>query len=283
MIYQINYKRFRVRKMKQHTLIKKLGKNHFIASFYRIIINFPPFRWARDNIKNQKFETDFEKFVSLSNDSQSRFTICWSDRYPCLEDNTQVTGFDHHYIYHLAWAARILAKTKPGYHVDISSSLYFCTIVSAFVPIQFYDCRPAEISLSNLTSDHVDLTSLPFEENSIHSLSCMHTIEHIGLGRYGDPIDPDGDLKAIAELKRVLSHGGNLLFVVPVGKDAKIMFNAHRIYTYNQIVSYFYDFELVVFSLIMDDPKLDDFIEHADPKLTEQCNYGCGCFWFRKK
>ncbi|NDC42314.1 MAG: DUF268 domain-containing protein, partial [Chitinophagia bacterium] len=56
---------------------------------------------------------------------------------------------------------------------------------------------------------------LPFESDSIPSLSCMHTIEHVGLGRYGDQLDPQGDLKAIAELKRVVQPGGDLLFVTP--------------------------------------------------------------------
>ena len=218
-----------------------------------------------------------------SNFSSSRFLLSRNDRKFYYFDATGDTPFDRHYIYHPAWAARILSKTKPEVHIDISSSLHFCSIVSAFIPVKFYDYRPAEIHLSNLTSDHADITSLPFEDNSVPSLSCMHTVEHIGLGRYGDPLDYDGDLKAIAELKRVLIYGGNLLFVVPVGIRAKIMFNAHRIYTYDQILSYFNDFELVNFSLITDNPKFEDFIEHADPKLTEQCDYGCGCFWFRKK
>jgi hypothetical protein len=59
----------------------------------------------------------------------------------------------------------------------------------------------------------------------------MHVIEHIGLGRYGEALDPDGDLKAIRELVRVLAAGGNLLVVVPVGRP-RIQFNAHRIYDY---------------------------------------------------
>ena len=90
-------------------------------------------------------------------------------------------------------------------------------------------------------------------------------------------------LKSIAELKRVLTPGGNLLFVNPVGKDAKIMFNVHRIYTYSQIITNFKNLKLVEFSLITDNPNLHDFIEKADPKLSEQCTYGCGCFWFRKE
>lgn len=228
-----------------------------------------------------EIRNDWNKFTSMC--SSPRFLLEKKDRKFFYSDATGSTTFEPHYLYHPAWAARILAQTRPEIHVDISSSLHFCTLVSAFIPVKFYDFRPAEINLSNLTSGHADLTSLPFPDNSIASLSCMHTVEHIGLGRYGDPVDPDGDLKAIAELKRVMAPGGDLLFVVPVGKDARIIFNAHRIYTNTQIRTYFNDFELADFSLITDNPKLDVFIEHADPALSKQCTYGCGCFLFRKK
>ena len=110
----------------------------------------------------------------------------------------------------------------------------------------------------------------------------MHTIEHVGLGRYGDPIDPNGDIKAIEELKRVTATGGNLLFVTPVGKP-KIEFNAHRIYSYEQIVSYFKGFELKEFSLVPEKEKDGALITNADPSLVEKENYACGCFWFVKK
>jgi len=227
-----------------------------------------------------KMYNDWSEFKTKH--SFSRFTLLKKDRIYYYLDATRTTEFDHHYVYHLAWAARLLAQTRPTVHYELSSSLYFCTMVSAFVPIKFFDYRPVKINLSNFSSDYADITCLPFKDGSIQSLSCMHTVEHIGLGRYGDPIDPDGDLKAIAEIKRVLSNRGNLFFVVPIGKDAKIMFNAHRIYTYDQITTYFKDFEIVEFSLITNNPNMDDFIENADPKLIEQCTYGCGCFWFRK-
>lgn len=55
------------------------------------------------------------------------------------------------------------------------------------------------------------------------------SIEHAGLGRYGDPLDPDGDLKAMAVMHRALKKGGFLLCAFPVGKDA-LVWNAHRIY-----------------------------------------------------
>jgi len=223
------------------------------------------------------FKTEFLKFKKLS-EKTDRFDMNWQDKYPCLNDNTEKTKFDAHYIYHPAWAARILTQTKPEKHTDISSTLHFCSIISAFIPIKFYDFRPAKLNLNNLISKKTDLTSLSFENNSIKSLSCMHTVEHIGLGRYGDKLDPEGDLKAMKELQRVLKINGDLLFVVPVGKP-KIMFNAHRIYSYNQIINYFNELKLKEFSLVTDSGK---FIQNSNEETTNKQNYSCGCFWFKK-
>lgn len=228
-----------------------------------------------------KFIVDFLMFNKLSRNSEARFPIEWVDRYPCLNDNTKKTGFDRHYIYHPAWAARILAETKPNEHVDISSTLNFATMLSAFMPVRFYDFRPADVKLSNLQCESANLVQLPFSDNSIQSLSCMHVVEHIGLGRYGDPLDSDGDLKAIKELARVLAVNGSLLFVVPVGKP-RVMFNAHRIYSYEQIINYFSELNLVSFALIsegMQDGGLNFDAVSAD--VANQI-YGCGCFWFKK-
>lgn len=236
------------------------------------------FRDKRQFAKKKKaFNVQYKLFNELN--VNKRFENLRSNRYPCLDDATTFTGFDAHYIYHPAWAARVLGVTKPQKHVDISSTLQFCAIVSAFINIEFYDYRPAQLTLSGLKVDKADLTNLHFEDNSIASLSCMHTIEHIGLGRYGDPIDPDGDLKGIRELKRVCALGGDLLFVVPVGKK-RLMFNAHRIYSASDIVKEFDAFKLVEFSLVTDD---QTFITNADISIADEQNYGCGCFWFKKQ
>jgi SAM-dependent methyltransferase len=205
----------------------------------------------------------------------------WKDRYVCLEDKTPTTGFDRHYVYHTAWAARILAGTRPPRHVDVSSLLYFSTIVSAFVPVEFYEYRLPKLKLKGLETKHADLYALPFADASVPSLSCMHVVEHVGLGRYGDSLDPDGDLKAMAELKRVLAVGGDLLFVVPVGKP-RIMFNSHRIYSYGQVVNCFGGLELAGFALIPDGSEDGGLIEGATEEMSDAQSYGCGCFWFRK-
>jgi len=227
------------------------------------------------------FINNFCNFRKLNADTEKRFTLNWTDIYPCLSDRAPKTQFDRHYVYHIGWAARILAKLKPAFHVDISSNLHFCSVVSAFIPVKFYDFRPADLNLSQLSVDRADLVSMPFEDNSVHSLSCMHVVEHVGLGRYGDPLDPDGDLKAIGELQRVLATGGSLLFVVPVGKP-KIMFDAHRIYSHEHIISHFDRLNLKEFALISDDPEENGIIYDATPKLANAQDYGCGCYWFQK-
>lgn len=205
----------------------------------------------------------------------------WKERNPQLEDKTGLTSFDSHYIYHPAWAARILAQIKPRKHIDIASSLAFSATISAFIRTDFYDYRPAKLYLDNLKSEHADLLKLPFMTNSIESCSCMHVVEHIGLGRYGDPIDIYGDIKAINELKRVLAPKGDLLFVVPIGQP-KIVFNAHRIYGYDQIVELFAGFELVEFALVPDDSSKSGLIRNSTKEMADKQAYGCGCFWFRK-
>lgn len=219
------------------------------------------------------------EFIKYKKDFKgNRFECSWRDRWPCLNEATGNTGYDGHYVYHTAWAARLLASSPPNRHVDISSSLYFITLVSAFVPIDFYDYRPAAVDLTGLSCKFADLVNLDFEDNSIESLSCMHVVEHVGLGRYGDAVFPKGDIAAMKELCRVLARGGNLFFVVPVGRP-RIQFNAHRIYSFEQIREYFANLDLVEFSLITDD---DIFIKNAPPDLVSKQAYGCGCFWFRK-
>jgi len=232
-------------------------------------------------IKNLKlklnFLIDWYHFKKLTGQN-NRFPLIWKNRQAQLYDKTTTTDFDHHYLYHPSWAARIIKEINPVYHIDISSTINFCSILSAFIPVHFYDYRPADINLDNLVSKSGDLMNLPLEDNSVKSLSCMHTIEHIGLGRYGDRLDPEGDIKAIKELKRVLAPGGSLIFVTPIGKT-KLCYNAHRIYSYKQIIDLFSDLNLIEFSLI---PNAGALIRHADPQLADQEDYGCGCFWFKK-
>lgn len=226
--------------------------------------------------------SDFFKFKKRNHKSD-RLSLLVRDINPQIKDKTLTTGFDRHYVYHTAWAIRKVKEINPALHVDISSTLYFCATLSAFVPVDFYDYRPPELSLPNLSVKKGDLLALPFLDSSVSSLSCMHTVEHVGLGRYGDPLDPNGDLKSISELKRIVKKDGSLLFVVPIGGVPKIIFNAHRIYSYDQIIELFKDFKLQEFSLIPEAVENGGLLINASKEMADREKYGCGCFWFIKK
>jgi SAM-dependent methyltransferase len=222
---------------------------------------------------------DWLRFASLQRASgDTRFRLSMRDRMPSLWEKSAQTSFDAHYVFHNAWAIRSVLKIRPNTHVDISSTLYFCTSLSASIPVKFFDYRPAPLNLSQLSSDRCDLMHLPFADGSIDSLSCMHTIEHVGLGRYGDKIDPEGDLRAFSELKRVVAPGGNLLIVLPAGAQ-RLCFNAHRIYAYDSVLAQFGGYDLIEAALVTDS---GHFIPSASRIEFDAQQYGCGCFWFRK-
>ncbi len=227
------------------------------------------------------FGGQYKRFAALHRASRPELPVDWSDRWPRLDDNTGHLPFDEHYVYHTAWAARVVAQLRPAKHVDISSYTYFATLTSAFVPVEFYDYRPASINLSNLVCGAADLCDLPFANRSLESLSCMHTVEHIGLGRYGEPIDASGDVRALAELQRVVADDGSLLVVVPVGRP-RVQFNAHRIYDPQMIEAYLPELQLIQWAMLPDDAS-NGLLLDASRELALRQRYACGCFWFRRR
>ena len=209
---------------------------------------------------------------------EKTMSVKLKDSYPCLTDWVSHTPFDAHYFYQGGWLAREVAKTKPLQHVDIGSSVMSIASLSGFVKTTFVDYRPLKANLEGLSSVASDILQLPFRPGSIDSLSCLHVIEHIGLGRYGDPIDPEGSKKAAKELASLLSPGGRLYLSLPVGKS-RICFNAHRVHSPEQVLAMFSDLQMLSFSCVDDSGVFaDDISEHK----ANNYNYGCGMFVFQK-
>jgi hypothetical protein len=103
-------------------------------------------------------------------------------------------------------------------------------------------------------------------------------IEHIGLGRYGDPIDPDGSIKAALELQRILHASGKLYLSLPIGRE-RICFNAHRVHAPETVVSLFPKLKLIEFSFVNDEGQ---FLEKQQLQTAKNLDYGCGLFMFEK-
>lgn len=201
-----------------------------------------------------------------------------SDLYPCLSDRVASTPFDPHYFFQGAWLSRRLVQNRPELHVDIGSSVTMVSVLSAQVPVVFVDYRPLQVEVPGILSVGGDLKRLPFVDRGLASVSSLHVIEHVGLGRYGDSLDPEGSRAAARELARVVRPAGRLYLSVPVGRE-RVCFNAHRVFAPPTIVSYFSGMQLQGFALVDDAGR---FRNDAPFEAAADLDYGCGMFEFMK-
>jgi hypothetical protein len=181
-----------------------------------------------------RYFLDWYRYAHLDNAER----ISLRDTYPQVHDRHAAHEIDPHYFFANGWALRRILAVMPRRHVDVASQIIFPNLLAGVMPVVFVDYRPLAAKLTGLHCIGGSLLGLPFADKSVASLSCLHVIEHIGLGRYGDPLDPQGTNKAARELSRILAPGGNLFLAVPVGRP-RLCFNAHRIHSPEQIVRCF--------------------------------------------
>lgn len=250
-----------------------------------------PFRRQRRNVKNLfklllESPSSFIWFLKCLNDWESRAPNEWKSRHAnlniCWRDRYEGAGFAKgHYFLQDIWAAQKVNLLNPNPHVDIGSSIQgFVSHVACFTNIEYVDIRTLQCNIPRVSFKQGSILSLPYADNSIKSLSCLHVIEHIGLGRYGDPIDPDGWWMGISELQRVLAPGGQLLLSTPCGVQC-VHFNAHRIFSPSHIIRALQQLKLIEFSLIKDDNSTE-WIQDCPLDAADNLSYGCGLFVFKK-
>lgn len=210
--------------------------------------------------------------------------------YPRLHDRFEQAGITQPQYFHQDYlVARKIFLNSPLKHVDVGSSIEgFVAHVAVFRQIEVFDIRPLTLSLSpNIVFRQCDFINPPGEfRNYSDSLSCLHALEHFGLGRYGDPIDINGHRKGFAGLAQVLKPGGTLYLSVPIGMHERVEFNAHRIFSIRTIMNLAEDeFEMLSFLYVDDSGKI-----HEDADLNTAVidnsfglDYGLGIFEFRKR
>lgn len=203
--------------------------------------------------------------------------------YPVLADYREHAGSGRgHYFHQDLLVARFVFERNPRRHVDVGSRIDgFVAHVAAFRNIEVIDIRPlASLVEHRISFRRGNLMELdPSWVRSCDSLSCLHAIEHFGLGRYGDPIDPAGHLRGFRNLAAMLEPGGVLYLGVPIGHSA-VHFNAHRVFAPADVLQWFPGaFELLRFDYVDDggDLRLD-----ARPQDVPSLEYGCGIYTLRR-
>ncbi|MES2213783.1 MAG: DUF268 domain-containing protein [Patescibacteria group bacterium] len=219
------------------------------------------------------FFSDLKSYKNLK--ANSAFALRDENLKPMIFDKTTNTPVDPVYFYQDAWCAKKIFENKPTHHTDVASEAGFIGIVSQFVPTTMVDIRPVDLRMPGFEFKTGDVTHLPFPDNSIESLSSICVIEHIGLGRYGDPLDQFGSEKSAEELKRVLKPEGNLYISVPIDRESRIYFNAHRAFTREHVLKLFLPLSLVEEKYIYK----RDLFDLYDPER----GFGTGLYHFKKQ
>lgn len=240
-------------------------------------VNFTTFCASHKLYDDSFFGTDKELYSQLN--TRDNFKINENDLHPIIEDKYEEMGCINDYFWQDLWAAKLIFKNAPAEHYDIGSRLdgFLAHILAMNIPLRVIDVRPFPQEIENMQTIVDDATEMKeFEDDSIESLSALCSLEHFGLGRYGDKVDPEACFKAFNNIQRKMKSGGKLYISVPIGRE-RVQFNAHRIFYASTIIKTFNQMKLIELSC----SDGDRFEQHIDIHKYDSCEkmvYGLFCF-----
>lgn len=207
---------------------------------------------------------------------------------PYLSDRFDEGGIAKgHYFYQDWYVAHRIFLNNPRVHVDVGSRIDgFVAHVASFRSIKVMDIRPVKTIVPNIEFIQTDLM-LPVRSALVSccdSLSCLHALEHFGLGRYGDPINHDGYLLGLSNMSRLLGRNGKFYFSVPIG-PLRIEFNAHRVFSMDYLLELFEGkFHVDHFSYVDDEGDWHPNVPLEKNRVSNNfgCDFGCGIFEMTK-
>lgn len=227
-----------------------------------------------------RYVRDLRRFRALSafgGYSSPRFR----DLLPALGDASDEAGSaGSEYFLADLWVARRIYRAAPLRHVDVGSRIDgLIAHLLTFREVDVVDIRPLHSDVAGLRFVQADATSLDgIDSGSLPSVSSVHALEHFGLGRYGDPLDPDGHVKGIRSLGRVTAPGGDLYLAAPVGRPS-IEFNAHRVLDPGLVPATLAGFEVLDFAAVVD----GEVREGIAPGDVAGVRYACGLYHLRRE
>jgi hypothetical protein len=217
---------------------------------------------------------------SIKHSRANQFKLNW---LPILSDRHMASGVARgHYFHQDLWAARHIYAKQPDRHVDVGSRIDgFIAHLLVFREVEVLDIRKITSSVGGLHFHQADLMQpISFSFESADSVSCLHALEHFGLGRYGDPINFDGWITGLQNLATLLRDGGRLYLSVPIGEQA-IEYNAQRIFEPQTILNAAKSMGLTLIEFSYVDDK-GDFHQNCRTEDSTGCRFGCGCFLFER-
>ena len=211
----------------------------------------------------------------------------WDESLPMLDEWNVASGELGAYFFQDQLVARWIYQASPRRHVDVGSRVDgFIGHLSVFREVEVLDIRLQPAAVANVKFQCLDLMEelpAPWVE-ATDSLSCLHTIEHFGLGRYGDPVDASGHVRGLEQLKRLVAPGGMLYLSTPMGPQ-RVVFNAHRVFAAQTLVGWFKDgWSIEKFAMIDDANQVHESLDWRSEQVANHfgCQLGVGIVAARK-
>lgn len=201
---------------------------------------------------------------------------------PALHDLHDTGGMAKgHYFWQDLICAQWIAAENPIDHFDIGSRLDgFIAHLASFRQVWQLDIRPNKTIIPNVNFLQGDAQDnlLPFS-NTFDSVSCLHSVEHFGLGRYGDTLQIDGHEIGVKNIASCVKVNGHLYLSFPIGEPST-QFNSQRIIDPNLPIELLSNFELIDFVVI---PWVDPPVYGTRPQDVEIGDEGnAGLYKFRR-
>lgn len=223
----------------------------------------------------------------LASTDPTAFTL--GPPYPVFWDRGDQAGSARgHYFHQDLLVAREIFERQPRRHIDVGSRIDgFVAHVASFRDVEVLDVRPLDSAVRGITPIQHDLMALdPTYYAIADSVSCLHALEHFGLGRYGDRVDYDGWRKGLVALTAMLEPDGLLYLGVPTGEPQRVEFNAHRVFSLpflRDILEHHFEIQRLAFVTDAGDliPTLDPHGPGADRSFDAA--YGCSIWVLRKR
>lgn len=229
------------------------------------------------------FESDLETYRALND--RKNFGAEDKDLWPVLIDRYAKAGNMGNYFWQDLWAAKLIYHSGIRKHFDIGSRIdgFIAHLLAMDVDVTLIDVREFPGEVEGLHTIIDDATMLgQVLDGSIESMSALCSLEHFGLGRYGDSIDPEACFKCFGEIPRKMRKGGNLYISVPVGKE-RVQFNAHRIFYASTIIESFPSLYLEEYSCVCEGMLEKDVDIHRYDSDSHDGEYRYGLFHFKKR
>lgn len=254
-------------------------------NFYLKTFGFTPKKFYYSLKGMPSFFRNYRKFKTLLKNENSNFEI--SKFYPCPDDRFDYAGtLLGHYFHQDIFVANRIWKNNPRTHVDIGSRIDgFVAHVASFREVEVFDIRNLSTNILNVKFFQANLMAEDFSlADYCDSVSCLHVIEHFGLGRYNDPIEVNGHIKGLNNIYKLLKKGGKFYFSTPIGKQ-RIEFDAHRVFSLSYLLKLIEPkYKIDSFAYIDDADVLHQNIELDKENISSSfnCNFGCAIFELTK-